>query len=84
MEIKFHLNENIKWDCKQLELNKKLINFKLQIGFKIHGNLIRIWLNLNSTKFKKKKFKIQIDEEVIENLLVISIIHDYYVDKKLT
>jgi hypothetical protein len=30
-----------------------------------------------------KKY-IQIDEEVIENLFVVSIIHDYHVGKKLT
>jgi len=30
-----------------------------------------------------KKY-IQIDEEVIENLFVVSIIHDYHVEKKLT
>jgi hypothetical protein len=44
-------------------------------------------LNLNSTKFTSKsigKIYIQIDEEVIENLLVVSIIHDYHAEKKHT
>lgn len=29
LEIKFNLNENIEWHCKQLELNSNLIDFSL-------------------------------------------------------
>jgi hypothetical protein len=44
-------------------------------------------LNLNSTKFTSNsigKIYIQINEVVIENLLVVSIIHDYHAEKKRT
>jgi hypothetical protein len=29
LEIKFYLNENIEWHCKQLELNSTLVDFNL-------------------------------------------------------
>jgi hypothetical protein len=79
VETNFHLIENIEWHCMQLEWNSNSTEL----------NSVHIWLNWNKIKFvvwnsnpivlswipiQLNINEMQIGEQDIENMLIISII----------
>jgi hypothetical protein len=87
------LNKNIEWHCMQLELNSNVFDFNPNI-IEFIFDLIELkflnWIQKHWFEFKYieigfefNSIQMQIDVESIENFLVISIVHDYILEKKI-